>query len=95
MPTVKNISSEDLAIPYLGAVINAGESLDVDDSLLADRLWPAAVWQIDGSNTVTLVGDAYTAPVTESVPDTPPPFTPPPPPPSPDPVVPDVPESGE
>ena len=65
MATLTNITAEPLEV-HIGSgeflLIEAGESKDVSDYRLADFVWPAATWRIDGTDVVTLQGDAYQTP---------------------------------
>ena len=46
MGQLQNISGEDLEVPSLRREVKAGETVEVDDALLAAYVWPEATWAV-------------------------------------------------
>jgi hypothetical protein len=53
MATLKNITSSDLEVPSLGQVIKAGESIEIDDSLVDGFSAQVSVWEVSQSKSTT------------------------------------------
>lgn len=51
MGTVQNISPEDLEVPLLRRIVNAGETVDADDALLDPSVysWAHERWLVNGA----------------------------------------------
>ena len=66
MATLTNITTEPLELLLAHGeyqrLIEPGESADISDYILTGYVWPAVTWRIDGTDVVTLQGDAYQAP---------------------------------
>jgi len=53
MATLKNITDQDLEVPDLRAVIKAGESIEIDDSLVDGFSAQVSVWSVTASKSTT------------------------------------------
>jgi len=67
MASLTNVSAEPLELALQQGeaaqrLIGPGETVDISDYILTGYVWPAATWRIDGTDVVTLQGDAYRTP---------------------------------
>ena len=60
MATLTNITSDDLEVPDLRAVIPAGGSLEIDDSLADGFKDQVSVWQVSTSKSTKSAAPAET-----------------------------------
>jgi len=51
--TLKNITSDDLEVPDLNAIIKAGESIEIDDSLVEGFVAQVSVWEVSTSKSTS------------------------------------------
>jgi len=49
--TLKNITSDDLEVPDLNAIIKAGESIEIDDSMVDGFSAQVSVWEVSTSKS--------------------------------------------